>query len=64
MSDIRKYMKERNNIDMENDDEEMLEKKLKKHKRGKLTKILLLLAVILIAAFSYYIYIKNKVYTE
>ena len=64
MSDIRKYMKERNNIDMENDDEEMLEKKLKKHKRGKLTKILLLIAVILIAAFFYYIYIKNKVYTE
>ena len=65
MSDIRKYMKERNHIEeTENEDEEMLEKKLKKHKRGKLTKLVLVLAVLLIAAFSYYLYMKNKIYTE
>ena len=63
MSDIRKYMKERNYIE-DNEDEEILEKKLRKHKRGKLAKVILIIAVLLIAAFSYYIYMKNKIYTE
>ena len=63
MSDIRKYMRERNNIE-ESEDEEVLEKKLKKHKRGKVTKVVLIAAVLLIAAFSYYIHMKNKIYTE
>lgn len=63
MSDIRKYMKERNYIE-DNEDEEILEKKLRKHKRGKLAKVALIIAVLLIAAFSYYIYMKNKIYTE
>ncbi len=65
MSDIRKYMKERNNTLVEDDvDEEQLEKKLKRHKRGKVTKILLVVAVLIIAAFCYYIYMDNKIYKE
>ncbi len=66
MSDIRKYMKERKYIEQENqsEDEQQLEKKLKKHKRGKVTKWIVVIAVLIIAAFSYYIYMKNKIYTE
>ena len=63
MSDIRKYMKERNYIE-ENEDEEMLERRLKRHKRSKVTRVVLIIAVLIIAAFSYYIYMKNKIYTE
>lgn len=64
MSDIRKYMKERKYIEQENEDEEGLEKKLKRHRRGKVTKLIVAMAVLVIAAVCYYIYMKNKIFTE
>lgn len=66
MSDIRKYMKDINKSRIGEDgiDEEQLERKLKRHKRGKLTKVILLVAVFVVVAFSYYIYMENKIYKE
>ena len=64
MSDIRKFMKDRNNIADERDDEKSLEKKLKRHKRGKISKVLFLLVVLVAAAVAYTIYNCNRVYTE
>ena len=66
MSDIRKYMKDINKSRIGEDeiDEEQLERKLKRHKRGKLTKVILLVAVLVVVAFSYYIYMENKIYKE
>ncbi len=66
MSDIRKYMKERNRTRAEEEeiDEEQLERKLKRHKRGKFTKVILVLAVFVVIAISYYIYMENKIYKE
>lgn len=64
MSDIRKYMRDRNNIESDGDDEKSLEKKLKRHKRGKISKVFFLLIVLVAAAVAYTIYNDNKVYTE
>ena len=63
MSDIRKYMKERNSKIADNDEEDVLEKKLKSHRRGKISKIIILIAVIVIAIVGYFIYLNNKIYT-
>lgn len=64
MSDIRKYMKERKPMEQKEEDDELLEKKLKRHKRGKITKWIIVIAVLVIVAVCYYIYMKNKTYTE
>lgn len=64
MSDIRKYMKDRNNTEDEGDDEKTLEKKLKRHKRGKIWKIITLFIVLTGVVIGYIIYDNNKVYTE
>ena len=64
MSDIRKYMKEREGKPLEEVDEDVLEKKLKRHKLGKLSKWLILIGVIVIAVVGYIIYLNNKVFTS
>ncbi len=64
MSDIRKYMKERKHMEQQEEDDQLLEKKLKRHKRGKITKWIIVIAVLVIVAVCYYIYMKNKTYTE
>lgn len=64
MSDIRKYMKYRNNTVAEGDDEITLEKKLRRHKRGKISKFIALFVVVIAAVIGYIIYDNNKVYTE
>lgn len=64
MSDIRKYIKDRNNAIDETDDEKTLEKKLKRHKRGKASKFIGVAVVLIIAAAAYIVHYNNKVYTE
>ena len=66
MSDIKKYMKDRNNTPVEDDDadEKQLEKKLRLHKWGKYTKVFVAIALLITVLVSYYIYVKNKVYVE
>lgn len=64
MSDIRKYMKDRESKIADNDDEDVLEKKLKSHRRGKISKVIILIAVIVIAVVGYIVYLNNKVYTS
>lgn len=65
MSDIRKYMKEQKNIEKEDAaEEEKLEEKLKRHKRSKVKKVAFAVVVLAIVALVYYIYMKNKIYTE
>ena len=63
MSDIRKYMKERDTKLAEEADEDLLEKKLKRHKLGKLSKWLILIGLIVIVIVGYFIYQNNKVFT-
>ena len=63
MSDIRKYMKDRNNNNIEDDDNE-LEEKLKRHKRGKISKLIVVIVILGVALAGYLIYYNNKVYTE
>lgn len=65
MSDIRKYMREKNNTSTDDDvDERQLEKRLKLHKLGKFTRVLIVVSVLVIAIFAYYIHVKNKIYKE
>lgn len=64
MSDIRRYMKERNNVAREDDDERSLERKLRRHKMGKASKWIILLVLIVASVVGYIIYYNNKVYTE
>ena len=64
MSDIRKYMKERDAKIADKDDEDVLEKKLKSHRRGKISKVLILIAIIALGIIGYLIYLNNKVYTS
>ena len=63
MSYIRKYMKERDSKLTEDTDEDALEKKLKRHRRGKASKWIILIALLVIGAVGYLIYLDNKVYT-
>ena len=60
MSDIRKYMKERDAKIADKDDEDVLEKKLKSHRRGKISKVLILIAIIALGIIGYLIYLKFK----
>ena len=64
MSDIRKYMKERDAKITDKDDEDLLEKKLKSHRRGKISKVIILIAIIAMGIIGYFIYLNNKVYTS
>ena len=64
MSDIRKYMKERDSKIADNNDEDVLEKKLKSHRRGKISKVVILIAIIVVAIIGYIVYLNNKVYTS
>lgn len=64
MSDIRKYMKDRNNIDDDDVDEVVLEKRLKRHKQGKLARLLLVLALLAAAIIGYWMYLQNRMYSE
>ena len=64
MSDIRKYMRERDSKLNEDTDEDVLEEKLKRHRRSKASKWIILIAVLLIAGVGYLIYLDNKVYTS
>lgn len=64
MSDIRKYMKDRNNNNNIEDDDNELEEKLKRHKRGKISKLIVVLVILGVALAVYLIYYNNKVYTE
>ena len=63
MSDIRKYMKERDTKLSEDTDNDVLEKKLKRHKIGKISKVIILVGIIVAVAVGYLIYLNNKVYT-
>ena len=63
MSDIRKYMRERDSKLNEDTDEDVLEEKLKRHRRSKASKWIILVAVLIIAGAGYLIYLDNKVYT-
>ncbi|MEE0863250.1 MAG: DUF5711 family protein [Lachnospiraceae bacterium] len=63
MSDIRKYMKQRDSKLNEDTDEDVLEEKLKRHRRSKASKWIILVAVLIIAGVGYLIYLDNKVYT-
>lgn len=63
MSDIRKYMKQRDSKLNEDTDEDVLEEKLKRHRRSKASKWIILVAVLIIAGAGYLIYLDNKVYT-
>ena len=63
MSDIRKYMKQRDSKLNEDSDEDVLEEKLKRHRRSKASKWIILVAVLIIAGVGYLIYLDNKVYT-
>lgn len=63
MSDIRKYMKERDAKLSNDNEEEDLEQKLKSHKRSKIAKVIILLVILGIAVGGYFVYISNKVYT-
>lgn len=64
MSDIRKYMRERDSKLNEDTDEDVLEEKLKRHRRSKASKWIILIAVLIIAGVGYLIYLDNKVYTS
>ncbi|MBQ5917328.1 MAG: hypothetical protein IIW92_02040 [Lachnospiraceae bacterium] len=64
MSDIRKYMRERDSKLNEETDEDVLEEKLKRHRRSKASKWIILIAVLIIAGVGYLIYLDNKVYTS
>jgi hypothetical protein len=64
MSDIRKYMRERDTKLNEDTDEDVLEEKLKRHRRSKASKWIILIAVLIIAGVGYLIYLDNKVYTS
>ena len=68
MSDIRKFMRERNKyadeFRDEGEDEKALEKKLKRHKLGKFTKWFILLLVIIAGVAIYIIQNNNRVFTE
>ena len=68
MSDIRKFMRERNKyadeFRDEGEDEKALEKKLKRHKLGKFTKWFILLLVIIAGVAIYIIQNNKRVFTE
>ena len=64
MSDIRKYMKDRESKIADDNEEDVLEKKLKKHRRGKMSRVIILIAIIVIGILGYIIYLNNKVYTS
>ena len=64
MSDIRKYMRERDSKLNEDTDEDVLDEKLKRHIRSKASKWIILIAVLIIAGVGYLIYLDNKVYTS
>lgn len=63
MSDIRKYMKQRESKLSKDNEEDELEKKLKSHRRGKVSKYIILILIIAIGIGGYFIYLNNKVYT-
>ena len=46
MSDIRKYMKQRDSKLSKDNEEDELEKKLKSHRRGKVSKVIILILII------------------
>jgi hypothetical protein len=63
MSDIRKYMKQRDSKLSKDNEEDDLEKKLKSHRRGKVSKFFILILIIAIGVGGYIIHLNNKVYT-
>ena len=56
-------MKQRDSKLNEDTDEDVLEEKLKRHRRSKASKWIILVAVLIIAGAGYLIYLDNKVYT-
>lgn len=63
MSDIRRYNRELNIEEDDNVDEDVLEHKLKRHKRAKATRVIGIVAVILLVIGGYYLYLQNRTFT-
>ncbi len=68
MSDKRRYRDEVNIEEADNEaddvDETVLERQLKRHKRAKVTRVIVVLAVMLVIALGYYIYFQNRTFTD
>ncbi len=68
MSDKRRYRDEVNIEEADNEaddvDETVLERQLKRHKRAKVTRVIVVLAVMLVIALGYYIYLQNRTFTD
>ncbi len=63
MSDIRRYNKELNIEEDDNVDEDVLEHQLKRHKRAKFTRVIAVVAVVLLVIGGYYLYLQNRTFT-
>ncbi|MBQ9699359.1 MAG: hypothetical protein IJV71_01930 [Lachnospiraceae bacterium] len=63
MSDIRRYNRELNIEENDNVDEDVLEHQLKRHKRAKFTRVIAVVAVVLLVIGGYYLYLQNRTFT-
>ena len=65
MPDRRRFIKEVNIEETgEEADENILERKLKRHKWAKLTRVVAVLVVMFVVALGYFIYLQNRTFTD
>ena len=65
MPDRRRFIREVNIEETgEEADENVLERKLKRHKRAKVTRVVAVLAIMIAVALGYFMYIQNRTFTD
>jgi hypothetical protein len=65
MPDRRRFIREVNIEETgEEADENVLERKLKRHKRAKVTRVVAVLAIMIAVALGYFMYLQNRTFTD
>ena len=65
MPDRRRFIREVNIEETgEEADENVLERKLKRHKRAKVTRVVAVLAIMIAVALGYFMYLQNRAFTD